>query len=191
VTGRLRPSTASRKARGAVLGAAIAAGLAVTIAGSPPWALLAVAVVLLGVVGVWLAVIDLRTHLLPDWLLLPTCLTVATLLVLSWVGEGDARTLLRAAASAVVTLIVYTAMSRWGSLGFGDVKLGALLALVLGWAGWSAALAGPVLGFVLGAVVAVVLLASGRGSKTHLAFGPYLIAGALIVLIRQLVATAG
>jgi leader peptidase (prepilin peptidase)/N-methyltransferase len=141
-------------------------------------------------VGVWLAVIDLRTHLLPDWLVLPTCLAVALLVVLSWVGERDAGTLVRSAASAVVTFLVYTAMSRWGSLGFGDVKLGVLLALVLGWAGWSAALAGPVLGFVLGAIVAVILLAAGRGSKTHLAFGPYLIAGALVVLIRQLVETA-
>lgn len=191
MTGRLQPSTASRWARGTVLGSAVAAGLAVTIAGGPPWALLAVAVGLISVVGGWLAVIDLRTHLLPDWLVLPSCLAVALLLVLVWVAEGDADTVLRSAASAAITLIVYTAMSRWGSLGFGDVKLGVLLALVLGWAGWSAALAGPVLGFVLGAIAAVILLATGRGSKTHLAFGPYLIAGALVVLIRQLVETAG
>jgi leader peptidase (prepilin peptidase)/N-methyltransferase len=191
VTGRLRPSVASRWARATVLGTAVAAGLGVTVVGGPPWALLAVAVALISVVGVWLAVIDLRTHLLPDWLVLPTSLAVAVLLVLSWVDDGNAGTLLRAAASAAVTLVVYTAMSRWGSLGFGDVKLGVLLALVLGWAGWSAAFAGPALGFVLGAIVAVVLLASGRGSKTYLAFGPYLIAGALVVLIRQLAETAG
>jgi leader peptidase (prepilin peptidase)/N-methyltransferase len=62
-----------------------------------------------------------------------------------------------------------------------------VLGLVLGWAGWETALAGPVLGFVLGAVVAVILLVAGRGTKYHLAFGPYLIAGAVVVLIRHLV----
>lgn len=191
VTERLRPSPGERWGRDFVLAVAVVAGFLPIFVDAPSWAPLVVAVCLMTVVGVWLAVIDFRTHLLPDWLVLPTGAVVVALLVLDGIGRGDAGTVLRAAACAGLVFLVYSAMAYWGSLGFGDVKLGVVLALVLGWAGWDAALAGPVLGFVLGAVVAVVLLATGRGSKSHLAFGPYLIAGALIVLIRHLVVLLG
>jgi leader peptidase (prepilin peptidase)/N-methyltransferase len=69
------------------------------------------------------------------------------------------------------------------SFGFGDVKLGGLLGGYLGWFGWLYVYYGIFGGFLLGAVVAVALLATRRASlKSALAFGPMLILGALIVL---------
>ena len=56
------------------------------------------------------------------------------------------------------SLIDRTAAINPAGLGLGDVKLGLVLGLHLGWLGWSQVLAGAVLGFVLQAVVAVVLL---------------------------------
>ena len=190
MTERLRPSPVERWGRNIVLAVAAVAGCLPT-AVAAPWSPVAVAVFLVTVVGVWLAVIDFRTHLLPDWLVLPTGAVLVILIVVDGIGRGDAGAALRAAACAGLVFLVYSAMAYWGSLGFGDVKLGVVLALVLGWAGWDVALAGPALGFVLGAVVAVVLLAMGRGSQSHLAFGPYLIAGAIFVLIRHLVVSSG
>ena len=57
-----------------------------------------------------------------------------------------------------------------------------MLGLYLGWLGWAHLLAGVVLGFVAQAVLAVAALVLGRaGRDTQLAFGPALLAGALVV----------
>jgi leader peptidase (prepilin peptidase)/N-methyltransferase len=69
-------------------------------------------------------------------------------------------------------------------MGFGDVKLAFVLGLYLGWLGAGEAVLGFVLGFVYGAAVGVVLLATGaRGRKDHVPFGPFLAAGALTAIL--------
>ncbi len=44
-------------------------------------------------------------------------------------------------------------------MGFGDVKLGGVLGLYLGWYGWEEAVVGGFAAFILGAVVGVVAIA--------------------------------
>src|SRR6185312_3166583 len=69
-------------------------------------------------------------------------------------------------------------------LGFGDVKLLGVLGLFLGWLGWGVLVVGVAAGFTLGAVAALAMLASRRaGLRDHLAFGPWLIAGALVGVV--------
>ena len=68
-------------------------------------------------------------------------------------------------------------------MGWGDVKLAGVLGGVLAYLSWSALLIGAFGGFLLGAVVGIAVMASGRGGrKTALPFGPFMIAGTLLAI---------
>jgi leader peptidase (prepilin peptidase)/N-methyltransferase len=137
----------------------------------------------LAAVGVTLAVIDADTLRLPDRLTLPSYPVGLALLAI----PGDWPALGRAVLAAAVTgaaAFLLALLAPHGGLGLGDVKLLGALGLFLGWLGWGVLLIGLALGFVLGAVVAVGMLASRRaGPRDHLAFGPWLIAGALAAVV--------
>ena len=61
----------------------------------------------------------------------------------------------------------------------GDAKLAALLGLYLGWLGWRVLVLGVAAGFVVQAVLALVLLATRRiGLRGELPFGPAMLLGA-------------
>jgi leader peptidase (prepilin peptidase)/N-methyltransferase len=65
------------------------------------------------------------------------------------------------------------------SIGMGDAKLAALLALYLGWLGTSVLLLGIAAGFVVQAALALMLLATRRiGLRGELPFGPAMLLGA-------------
>jgi prepilin signal peptidase PulO-like enzyme (type II secretory pathway) len=73
---------------------------------------------------------------------------------------------------------------RPGQLGGGDIKLAGLAGLVLGWLGWPTVLFGAALGFVLAALASLVLLAARRITlRGAISFGPFLLAGALLVIL--------
>ncbi len=168
----------------------LTAGLA-TLAGwacgrAAGWSALWPAFVLLALVAVPLAVIDARHQRLPDRLLLPAVPASIALLTLAaapgaqWSRFGVAL----ACGTAVFVLfaLVWFALPR--SLGFGDVKLLGWLTLNTGWFGVDVAVLGLLAGFVVGAVVALGRMLAGRaGLRTRFAFGPMLIAGALITLL--------
>jgi leader peptidase (prepilin peptidase)/N-methyltransferase len=64
------------------------------------------------------------------------------------------------------------------------VKLSGLLGLYLGWLGLGALAAGLFLGYLFAAVAGLGLIATRRASrKSHLAFGPFLLAGALAAVL--------
>src|SRR5262249_20339367 len=66
-------------------------------------------------------------------------------------------------------------------MAFGDVKLSGLIGGVLGYLSWWTLIVGAFLGFLLGAVVGVALMATGTaGRKAAVPFGPFMVAGALI-----------
>jgi leader peptidase (prepilin peptidase)/N-methyltransferase len=68
-------------------------------------------------------------------------------------------------------------------MGGGDVKLALLLGLCLGWLGLGHVLLGLFLGFLLGSIAGIALLATrSRGLKDHFAFGPFLAGGTLIAV---------
>jgi leader peptidase (prepilin peptidase) / N-methyltransferase len=68
-------------------------------------------------------------------------------------------------------------------MGLGDVALAPVLGLALGWLGWGATLTGLMGGFVVGALVGIVLLASNRaGAKSRIPHGPFMLSGAALGL---------
>jgi leader peptidase (prepilin peptidase)/N-methyltransferase len=143
------------------------------------------AAVLVAVLGVLLAVVDLGCLRLPDPLV--GALAVLTVLppAVVAVTAGEPGRLGRGALAAGLCGAAYlmVAMLPGGGLGFGDVKLAAVLGFPLGWIGWPAVLAGLILPHVINGPVALVLLASGRARRdTALPLGPALLAGALLAV---------
>jgi leader peptidase (prepilin peptidase)/N-methyltransferase len=136
-------------------------------------------------VAVLLAVIDLRHHLLPDRVVLPSLGIAVVLLAGAAAAHGDGAALLRAVVAAVVLFVVFLvlALIAPSGLGFGDVKLAALLGLYLGWLGWNAVLLGAAAGFVVQALLSLVLLAARRISlRGELPFGPAMLLGAALAI---------
>ena len=166
-----------------------AAGARATAAG---WLVL-IAFLLAGAAGVLLGAIDMACLRLPDLIVGPV-FGVALLLLgaaAAVVGTSAAATaLLRALAAAVVLSGVYLllALLPGANLGLGDVKLCALLGLLLGWLGWDAVLLGALLPHLINAPLALALLATGRaGRRTELPLGPALLAGALLAVVGHAV----
>ena len=141
----------------------------------------------LAAVGVPLAFIDVREYRLPDALTLPSY--PASLLLLGaaapFVPGGTGRfvhALIGMAAAAALFFLLLLAFPA--GIGMGDVKLAGPLGAYLGWLGATAALAGLMAAWLLAAVTGLGLMAAGRANrKTHLPFGPFLLVGALLVVL--------
>jgi leader peptidase (prepilin peptidase)/N-methyltransferase len=151
------------------------------------WALPAFLV--LAAAGTWLAVVDLRTRLLPDRVVLPALGAGVVLLAAAALAGHELPALGRAVAGAAVLFAGYLvlALIAPAGLGMGDVKLAALLGLHLAWLGWPVLVDGALAGFVVQAVLAAVLLATRRVAlRGYVPFGPAMLAGAAlgIALIR-------
>ena len=163
-------------------GAASFGLLAVWLAGDPALpAFIAVAAL-----GVPLAAIDLASLRLPDPLVGAAGLVAMIGLVGATLPLGTPQTLLRALAGALASAGAYMllALLPGSRLGFGDVKLGGVLGLLLGWLGWPAVLLGLVLPHVIAGVIALGLLLSGRvGRQAALPLGPALLVGALLATL--------
>lgn len=134
-------------------------------------------------IGVWLLVIDARTHRLPNRIVLPTLAAVLALAGIDALVTGRSGSLIGGVIGMLVLGGLYAvlrATSR-GGIGGGDVKLAAVIGLVLGWHGWQALAVGAASAFVLGALYALVLMATRRAERsTRIAFGPWMIIGAVL-----------
>lgn len=155
------------------------------LAAAPAWCYLAAT-------GIALALIDIDTRRLPNVIVLPSYGVLAALLTVAALVDDRPENLLRAvvgmaalAGFFLVVVLVYPA-----GMGWGDVKLAGLLGLAMGYASWGALVIGSFAGFALGAIVGVVVIATGRATrKTALPFGPFMIVGAFIgVLVGHAVA---
>jgi len=138
------------------------------------------------VVAIPLALIDLREHRLPDRLTLPLW-GVSAVAALSQLGLGGAqeRVLGAVVASALVVSLLWCAAEAPGRpLGFGDVKLGGAISLQLGWYGIEFALWGLALSVLFGGIWSLAGLIRGHfGPHDAIAFGPWLLVGAMVALI--------
>ncbi len=133
-----------------------------------------------------LVTIDLAVHRLPDALISPVFPVLLGCFALHAVLESDYSSLLRALLAGAVMGVGYLVLALISptGLGFGDVKLAAMLGVLLGWYGWAEVLTGTLAAFILGGIFAVVLLVASRATrKTQIAFGPWMIAGAVIGLL--------
>ena len=132
-----------------------------------------------------LVLVDLRERRLPDPLTLGGAASVLALLLARSALTGDAgptvRGLLGAAAMSGVLLAFHLASPR--GMGFGDVKLGLLLGLVVGAHSLDLVLVALLLAGLLGAVGGLALMVRHRRRDVTLPFGPYLAAGAALALV--------
>lgn len=139
--------------------------------------------------AVALALIDVDVHRLPDALVLPSYPVLAALLLLASANPGGAsdwsalgRALLGGAALALAYAVIWVVYPA--GMGLGDVKLAALLGMLLGWFGWGAVVVGFFAAFLLAGAVVVALLAARRvGRRTAVAFGPWMLVGAALGVV--------
>ena len=136
--------------------------------------------------GMWLSLIDIDTHLLPRRIVYRTIAVAMPLLVLSafFDNTGSIAGMFIGGFGMWCMLRVLEVLSR-GDLGGGDVGLGGLLGLYLGWVSYEAILVGLIAAFFVGGVFAVALLVTRKANRnTHFAFGPFLIVGTLVAVLR-------
>jgi len=124
--------------------------------------------------------IDVERRIIPNKLIYPALIVAPVYLVVARLA-GAPVDLLRAAIGFAAfggILFIVAAVSR--GMGMGDVKLAALIGLVLGALslGQVAVAAGAAI--VLGALGAVGALVRGAGRKGAIPFGPFLAAGAVV-----------
>jgi leader peptidase (prepilin peptidase) / N-methyltransferase len=137
-----------------------------------------------------LAVIDARTHRLPNRIVLPAYPVAAVLLAVAAVLTGTAERLIWTLVGSLALFAFYLGlrMLRPGAMGGGDVKVAGVVGGFLGYLGLEWVLLGAAAGFVLGGVYAAILIASRRaGASTSLAFGPFLLAGAWAAIVAAVV----
>lgn len=136
----------------------------------------------LAATAVVLAVIDIEHHRLPDALTFPAYGAGIVLLGLAAIDRPSSY--LHALIGMAAVFAVFFVLAFLGGIGFGDTKLAGVLGLYLGWFGYGPLVLGFVAGFCIGALVALVLLTvRAAGWKTDIAFGPSLLAGALLAVL--------
>lgn len=172
-----RPGLAWRAAvAAAVAGALVGASIGLT------WPLLYL--LPLVPVGVALAVVDLHTHLLPTRVIWPTLAATAGLALAAALLGDDRGALLRAVVGGIVVFVVFHLL-WWvypAGMGYGDVRLSALVGFALGYLGWGELVVGVYGAFLVFAVLGVVRAGVRRDRdalRAALPFGPFLLAGAV------------
>ncbi len=140
--------------------------------------------------GMLLAVIDWRIQRLPTRIVYTTLAAVAGGLVFAAIVGQDWLPLVTAVVGALLFVnafaLIYIATTKVTGmmvLGFGDVRLAAVLGLLLGWYGLEYVLYGAIAGHLLALVIAVATCIHKRGVHLRYSFGPPLIAGTLAVVL--------
>lgn len=144
---------------------------------------------IVGLMLIALFAYDLKWFLLPDKLMFPAMVLAAIVAEIHIVQSSDAAQAILSLNGAIAVLSgLYLAIYVVGGLrgrqwiGFGDVKLGLVLALVL--ADWKLALLTLFLANFIGCLIILPLMAMGKISRaTRVPFGPMLIAGFFITAL--------
>jgi leader peptidase (prepilin peptidase)/N-methyltransferase len=132
-----------------------------------------------------IAVIDARHRVVPNRIVYPSLALFAVAIVVGDLAGGGVDALdagIGLALYGVPLLLVALAVPQ--GMGMGDVKLAALIGLVLGSFGLSyvgVAAGVGVIGGGIGALVALALLGAGR--KDQIPFGPFLAGGAVVATL--------
>ena len=141
-----------------------------------------------GLCSLGLAVIDLHEHRLPRSWVWAMGLGVLVVFVVLAVLRGDPSALWRAMTAAGLVWLGMRLIEAvcTGAMGGGDTRLQAVVALSLGWLGWSSVLCGLITGTLfLGVTAAFGWIWGQRGWKSRIPAGPSVLLGfwcALFVL---------
>jgi len=147
-----------------------------------PWIALAV----FTAAAVAIAVVDVRTKLLPNRYTGPLALAAALQVIAVSISTHNAGIALQAVPAAAIVLVAYTIMAMIGWFGFGDAKFaGALTLFTAIWAGWLAIYLIPIAVLISGGERAVRML-SGRGRSAH-AHGPSIAAAGTLLAFASII----
>nr|WP_079127621.1 A24 family peptidase [Streptomyces sp. TP-A0874] len=169
--------------------AVVCGALAAAVGGRPELAVW----LLIAPFAVVLAMVDGAVHRLPDVLTLPLAAAAVVLLGVAALLPGHAGSWTGALLGGLALTAFYFLLFliHPNGMGFGDVKLALSLGALLGWYGWTVLVAGAFAGLLLGSVYGVgLILLRGKGRKTAMPFGPFMIGGALLGLLLGGLVTA-
>ncbi len=124
-----------------------------------------------------IGIIDARTQMIPD--VLTAVLALSAAFYHLSIGDGIPW---EGAALGVVFFAVQWIFSRGAWVGSGDILLAAALGLLLG--SWQHVVIMLMAAYIVGALLVSVLLGLGHMKRTqHIAFGPFLVLGAVIAFL--------
>lgn len=133
-----------------------------------------------------LVLTDFDHQRVPNAILLPGGVAGVALLAAGALTEGRGDAILRGLGGGVAlfALFLLLALATRGGFGMGDVKLAGLVGIFTAYLSWWFLVVAVLAAFLLGGVVAVFLLVTGRkGRKDRIAFAPALIAGSWLVIL--------
>ena len=132
------------------------------------------------------SLIDITTHRLTRSVTMRAAFIGGPLLSIAAIDNNQPGKIGVMALSFVVALLTFMTLSLASKrgIGAGDVRLSAVLATFLGYLGAQYVVQGLALGFILGGVVALLLLITRKATRnTRIAFGPYICIGAMAVVL--------
>jgi leader peptidase (prepilin peptidase) / N-methyltransferase len=183
LSGRCRDCKARVSAEYPIVEAITAAlFVAASLAFRDPW----VAVLVAAFLGVMVAcaVIDLHHRIIPNVIVLPSLVAFAAAVTALSIAGGPVSL-----ATAALGLLAYggglmtVALISPSGMGMGDVKLAAVIGLVLGALGWVYVGVAAMVAVLAGCVGALATLARGGTRKDAIPFGPYLAGGAALAAL--------
>lgn len=133
-----------------------------------------------------LACVDLERYLLPRAIVYPTAGLVVAGLIVAAAAQDQWRRLGIAVLCALGAFGLFFMINLFKPawLGFGDVRLAALMGLALGWLGAGVVVVGFMIANLFGAIVGTALMASGRASrKSALPYGVFLASGSIFAVL--------
>ncbi|MET7949413.1 prepilin peptidase [Micromonospora sp. NPDC005324] len=167
-----------------VIATAVCTGVAAAIVGAvmPPTVGL-VSYAIFAVLGVGLAIIDVRCRRLPHCLTGALWTSSGLYFAVAALSNGEIGPLGRATAAGIVTVtgMLVIALSLPGQLGLGDVAFAGAITFNLGWLSWSAAGLGLFTGLILHGVFATTLKHWSAGYALT-PMGPSLMVGWLLTV---------
>ncbi|MCL1595069.1 MAG: A24 family peptidase [Actinomycetia bacterium] len=135
---------------------------------------------------VTLTVTDLDTKLIPNRILGPATAISGTALIVGGLIDADISAVVRGAAGGLIYFggMFLLALIARGGLGFGDVKLAFLIGVFAGYIGWGPLVVAAVGGFLIGGLVAIVLLVTRLSRrKDSIPFGPFMTLAGIIAVV--------
>ena len=139
-------------------------------------------------VGTLLAIVDHRTRLLPTVVVLPATAVALVYGGAQWALTGDRHDFVRGVVCLLIVRTIFWVLwfVRQAGMGFGDVRLSALLGLVLGYLDGQQVLVGlyaAFLAFALAGVSAAIVRRDRTVLKRAYPFGPFLLLGAWVGIV--------
>ena len=132
------------------------------------------------------SLIDITTHRLTRSVTMRAAFVGGPLLSIAAIANNQPGKIGVMALSFTATMLTFMTLSlasRRG-IGAGDVRLAAVVAMFLGYLGATYVFQGLALGFIIGGVVALLLLISRKANRnTRIAFGPYICIGVMAVVL--------